>query len=687
MDFKIIKGLLIMNNCIKAFYLLTLVFTSLTLQAKETFAVIVGVSEYPTLEKNLSLVGPKYDALRVRDMLLQQGVQPQNIQLLADGVEKSVLPTKVNIVNAMKSLTKQVKAGDFVYLHFSGHGSQQPAIHGSDLSDGLDEIFLPRDIGAWSAQIGMIENSLTDNEMNVILTEIRNTGANVWAVFDSCHSGTMTRSVTGKKVVSRNVRPKLLGVEDNTVNVMTRSTLKEVALDTEKAGFLIAFSAAQSNEEAPEMELPSANGDLPQGLFTFTLTSLIGQNPNLSYRQLAQGILSAYNSLPWYKTTPLFEGGKALDKAIFDRDVSVNLRYPVTKTRNKYQIQAGLLNGLENGAIVEVYDSVTGSQRSALMEITKAQVASSEGKVIEGEISNKNSFSQLLRPALPNPLTIKWQTKPSAVWLDALDLLLQKSELLKRTVTWVDSDQAADVSLYVSDDLLYFFSVENEVLPCALSKSEGACNDQEKYLASEYQLTDKNSIYSVLENGISRFVRARNLMRLSLSMAGKGAINTEVELNGQAVTLDKPISAKDGDELYVGFINNQRTPVDLSVFFVDSGLGIYQVYPEPGYSGRLFTGQSAEFEGIVNGATTGEEQFVVISVPTSRESPPMTLSHLQQEPMQSLSFFEKTAKKRGNGVSDIFSQSLGDAPKSRAFAKAKVKQGQASLTVIRLRTE
>ncbi|WP_413700596.1 caspase family protein [Psychromonas sp. KJ10-10] len=644
-----------MNNCIKAFYLIVFVFTSFTLQAKETFAVIVGVSEYPTLEKNLSLVGPKYDALRVRDMLLQQGVQPQNIQLLADGVEKATLPTKVNIVNAMKSLTERVKAGDFVYLHFSGHGSQQPAMQGSDLSDGLDEIFLPRDIGAWSAQIGLIENSLTDNEMNVILTEIRNTGANVWAVFDSCHSGTMTRSVTGKKVVSRNVRPKLLGVENDTVNVVTRSTLKEVTLDTENAGFLIAFSGAQSNEEAPEMELPSANGDLPQGLFTYTLTSLIGQNPNLSYRQLAQGILSAYNSLPWHKTTPLFEGGEALDKPIFDREVSVNLRYPVTKNRNKYQIQAGLLNGLENGAIVEVYDSVTASERSALIEITKAQVASSEGKLIEGEITNKSSFSQLLRPALPSPLTIKWQVNPEPVWLDALDLLLKQSELLKRTVTWVESDQAADVSLYVSDDLLYFFSVENELLPCALSKSATQCHDQEKYLASEYQITDKNSIYSVLENGISRFVRARNLMRLSLTMAGKASINTEVELNGQAVTLDKPISAQDGDELYVGFINNERNPVDLTVFFVDSGLGIYQVYPEPGYSGRLFTGQSAEFEGIVNGSTTGEEQFVVISVPTSRESPPMTLSHLQQEPMQSLSFLKKQRKKEAMG-SLIFSR-------------------------------
>ena len=33
---------------------------------------------------------------------------------------------------------------DFVYIHYSGHGSQQPAIEAGSETDGLDEIVLPR---------------------------------------------------------------------------------------------------------------------------------------------------------------------------------------------------------------------------------------------------------------------------------------------------------------------------------------------------------------------------------------------------------------------------------------------------------------------------------------------------------------------------------------------------------------
>ncbi|MFT5716461.1 MAG: hypothetical protein ACI9T7_000637 [Oleiphilaceae bacterium] len=667
------------------FFFIILSFSS---NATNYYAVVVGVSEYPSLDKELNLTGPKYDVLRVNAMLFQQGLKEENIRLLADGIENGLLPTKANIVEAITSLEGKLLKGDFVYLHFSGHGSQQPAVQGNDVTDGLDEIFLPRDIGTWSVKLGVVENSLTDDEVNILLTRLRNKGADVWIVFDSCHSGTMTRSVSGQRVISRSVKPKSLGINANTVDVSMRATGEVVLLKKDQAGSLVAFAGAQSNEEAPEMELSNGDGKVPQGLFTHTMTSLIGQNPNMSYRQLAQGVLSAYNSLPWYKTTPHFEGGEALDKPIFNRDAEVSLRYPVGQKKGQYFIQGGQINGLENGALVEVFESVVSKDRIALLEISNAQIASSEGILLEGKIAKRNTFAELTRPAYPKPLTVKWQERPDQIWLDALQQLLGKSELLSRTIKWVDSDQPADVSLYVADKLLYFFTIEKEFLPCSIAKKSQPCNKGGKYLASNYSLTEKDSVYHVLENGISRFVRARNLMRLSLSMAGKSPISSAVVLNGQSVQLDKIISAQDGDELHISFTNHDRKPVDLTVFFVDSGLGIYQVFPELGYSGRLFMDESAEFEGVITASSTGEEQFVVISVPTSRQSPPMSLSHIQQDPMESLTFFKSTnLKTRGNGAGDIFAQMLGDAPQVRAFtAKAKSKS-EASVSIIRLKTQ
>ena len=83
---------------------------------------------------------------------------------------------------------------DFVYLHFSGHGSQAPALNDETELDGLDELFLPVDIGPWNDTVGAVENALLDDEIGEMIGAIRAKGATVWAVFDSCHSGTATRA-------------------------------------------------------------------------------------------------------------------------------------------------------------------------------------------------------------------------------------------------------------------------------------------------------------------------------------------------------------------------------------------------------------------------------------------------------------------------------------------------------------
>ena len=59
-------------------------------------------------------------------------------------------PTLAAIRGAFAALTAEVQPGDFVYLHFSGHGTQAPALDPATELDGLDELFLPVDIGPWS---------------------------------------------------------------------------------------------------------------------------------------------------------------------------------------------------------------------------------------------------------------------------------------------------------------------------------------------------------------------------------------------------------------------------------------------------------------------------------------------------------------------------------------------------------
>ena len=48
-------------------------------------------------------------------------------------------------------------------------------------------------IGPWSDATAAVQNGLVDDEIGALIDGLRAKGADVWAVFDSCHSGTVTR--------------------------------------------------------------------------------------------------------------------------------------------------------------------------------------------------------------------------------------------------------------------------------------------------------------------------------------------------------------------------------------------------------------------------------------------------------------------------------------------------------------
>ena len=100
-------------------YLATLLLCSLLpispLHAREMRALIVGVSEYPNLTKEYQLKGPRNDAVRSRNVLLQRGFAPENITVLADGVSESSMPTRANILAELARLANWAARDDIVF--------------------------------------------------------------------------------------------------------------------------------------------------------------------------------------------------------------------------------------------------------------------------------------------------------------------------------------------------------------------------------------------------------------------------------------------------------------------------------------------------------------------------------------------------------------------------------------------
>ena len=293
----------------------------------QRYALLVGVGEYPYLDKSLQLLGPKNDVRLVRDYLLHTEVfDADNIVSLSDD---GALPAeRNNIVDALSKLDRTVGEGDFVLLYFSGHGSRQPASpDSSEEFDGFDEIFLPADVRGWNDSIGSVENAVTDNELGAFISSYRNKGADVWLISDSCHSGTMTRGAGDDSVRTRQVRAAALGVPES----RTRDGHGAVAQplvppshplvdepETAGRGMLIAFSGAHTTQEAPEMLLPKRDKQAePRGLLTHATFTALSRFPGVSYRQLAQLVTDQYAALPWSRSTPQFYGSD-MDRVVFN---------------------------------------------------------------------------------------------------------------------------------------------------------------------------------------------------------------------------------------------------------------------------------------------------------------------------------------------------------------------------------
>ena len=167
-------------------------------------ALLVGVTTYDHLDSAGHLAGPSNDVRLLRDLLIQRFDFPaDNIVCLTEAEQQPHLrPTRANIEREFRRLAEQARPGDQVVVLLAGHGGRQPEADPPDGDfpepDGIDEIFLPADVRPWKDLSQKVPSAITDNEIGRCLRAVTARQADVWAIFDCCHSGHMTR---GSEVV------------------------------------------------------------------------------------------------------------------------------------------------------------------------------------------------------------------------------------------------------------------------------------------------------------------------------------------------------------------------------------------------------------------------------------------------------------------------------------------------------
>ena len=219
--------------------------------ATTSHALLIGIEKYSAPGIN-PLEGPANDIALVSELLVTRFQVPkENIKTLADAEA-----THTGIEKAFADLAQRVHPGDFVYIHYSGHGSEAKDKNGDERS-GFDQTWVSYGARAHRFK-GIDDYDILDDEINSWLIPLYNKTDHVVFVSDSCHSGSVSRGEL------RGVRAALM---DPREHPLASTTFKTAAAPGARIG------AARDIESAVE----TLEGDKTYGLFSWYWVEALGQ--------------------------------------------------------------------------------------------------------------------------------------------------------------------------------------------------------------------------------------------------------------------------------------------------------------------------------------------------------------------------------------------------------------------------
>ncbi len=275
-------------------------------------ALLVGIGNYPTLEK---LEGPPHDVNALFEVLTQHWkFEPSNVTRLLN--KKA---TKKNILTALKALSDKSRPGDQLFIYFSGHGT---SYYDDKLNTNLPTstgAFLPYDVNLTNANTTWDSLIIGKRDLRPILKKIDNKKVSVFVTMDACFSGNTVRESKS----SHHLPTRYIAIPNNTMAThskkipMEKQSKSNALYPYESVYYLSASSEFEVAQEIPARFLayyPTIDG-LPHGAFTDSLLYAL-LNPRLadtnkdamllhtelkdfiSHRMSARGFNHSPNALP-----------------------------------------------------------------------------------------------------------------------------------------------------------------------------------------------------------------------------------------------------------------------------------------------------------------------------------------------------------------------------------------------------
>jgi hypothetical protein len=614
------------------------------------YALAVGVSRYPELGTKYQLNGPENDVGLVQNLFLEEFKVPsKNITILSEGwavSEPTRLPCRENIEREFARLARRCSRGDHVVVFIAGHGSQQPEQQAGSEIDGLDEIFLPRDVTRWDGGRGIVPNAIVDDEISVWLQRITAKGAHLWAMFDCCHSGDLSR---GLKDRERFVDPDDLAIPSGVLakarqGAIVRDSPERTVLDLPVLKNAAIFYACQSHEKAIELSFGPRGDEEHYGLFTYSLNSVFAKARwPIAYRQVSREIYREYVSAGRISgPTPLVEG-ESIDRVILGKDTIE--RSPIRiwidssdEGRRRLRIDAGRLHGITSESVLAVSSSdaasgqlgnLVGYVRVTDVDITSANVESCEyaglrrktpANLARGQCQLvETDYGDLKMPVFVDSLNVDGNPIPQETQQRLTETLEELAKQERTMIKLVASPDARTWLLRLKDAAIVL------VPPSEAYYRQVQISPEKRSTLGPFPVD--NTLREQLATALARIARVENLMRLATTGWGtkmsnqiatpKLRIEQQVRSGGGESAIAHEIPwLQAGDILDISVTNVGDNDFDLTVLYVNSQMGIVPLYPTQNNVNRIRPGQTRRLPlAQFTDGPFGRNHFVFIAVP------------------------------------------------------------------------
>ncbi|MFT4101136.1 MAG: caspase family protein [Burkholderiaceae bacterium] len=244
-------------------------------------ALCIGIDAYTRPEHRLS--GCVADARAWADALQRMGFETT--------VMSDREATRAGMIDAMRRMMQGSGAGDVLFWHYSGHGTQVPDLDGDETpefgQEPKDQALVPYDY-----EEGHL---LLDDDIRTLLSEVP-AGVNMTVMMDCCHSFTNTRVIAPRPAGARArwFKADAALIEAHRRAFMAdparREASRSVATTISRQS-IVKFAACKDTEEALEL-----NG---QGQFTLRALDVLSRGiDGLSNLQFIDAVTRAFGSTP-----------------------------------------------------------------------------------------------------------------------------------------------------------------------------------------------------------------------------------------------------------------------------------------------------------------------------------------------------------------------------------------------------